>query len=135
MCIRDSHASPLGNGGRGLKRDSAPDADRDALASPLGNGGRGLKRICAQPSRRLHRIAPRQRGAWIETLQRRGRYGKMVASPLGNGGRGLKRDGIGTKRLVGGIAPRPVSYTHLRAHETVLDLVCRLLLEKKKTVT
>ena len=30
-------------------------------------------------------------------------------------------DGIGT-----------VSYTHLRAHETVLDLVCRLLLEKKK---
>ena len=23
-----------------------------------------------------------------------------------------------------------VSYTHLRAHETVLDLVCRLLLEK-----
>ena len=29
--------------------------------------------------------------------------------------------------------PRPVSYTHLRAHETVLDLVCRLLLEKKHT--
>ena len=26
--------------------------------------------------------------------------------------------------------PGPVSYTHLRAHETVLDLVCRLLLEK-----
>ena len=26
-----------------------------------------------------------------------------------------------------------VSYTHLRAHETVLDLVCRLLLENKKT--
>ena len=25
-----------------------------------------------------------------------------------------------------------VSYTHLLAHETVLDLVCRLLLEKKK---
>ena len=30
------------------------------------------------------------------------------------------------------VAPEPVSYTHLRAHETVLDLVCRLLLEKKK---
>ena len=29
---------------------------------------------------------------------------------------------------------RPVSYTHLRAHETVLDLVCRLLLEKKNTI-
>src|SRR5664280_2173553 len=34
---------------------------------------------------------------------------------------GLVASGIGT-----------VSYTHLRAHETVLDLVCRLLLEKKK---
>eukprot|EP00656_Telonema_subtile_P014447 TRINITY_DN17409_c0_g1_i1.p1 TRINITY_DN17409_c0_g1~~TRINITY_DN17409_c0_g1_i1.p1 ORF type:complete len:173 (+),score=28.81 TRINITY_DN17409_c0_g1_i1:47-565(+) len=27
--------------------------------------------------------------------------------------------------------PTPVSYTHLRAHETVLDLGCRLLLEKR----
>ena len=24
----------------------------------------------------------------------------------------------------------PVSYTHLRAHETLMNLVCRLLLEK-----
>ena len=30
------------------------------------------------------------------------------------------------------ISKRAVSYTHLRTHETVLDLVCRLLLEKKK---
>ena len=29
----------------------------------------------------------------------------------------------------------PVSYTHLRAHETRHDLVCRLLLEKKKSKT
>ena len=34
--------------------------------------------------------------------------------------------------LADGTAFPPVSYTHLRAHETVLDLVCRLLLEKKK---
>ena len=35
--------------------------------------------------------------------------------------------------LVGGwYDAEAVSYTHLRAHETVLDLVCRLLLEKKK---
>src|SRR5660398_131570 len=27
---------------------------------------------------------------------------------------------------------KPVSYTHLRAHETKANLVCRLLLEKKK---
>ena len=38
--------------------------------------------------------------------------------------------GAFTKIMTDGIA---VSYTHLRAHETVLDLVCRLLLEKKKT--
>ena len=31
--------------------------------------------------------------------------------------------------------PTTVSYTHLRAHETVLDIVCRLLLEKKKQHT
>ena len=30
------------------------------------------------------------------------------------------------------LAERPVSYTHLRAHETGAYLVCRLLLEKKK---
>ena len=29
----------------------------------------------------------------------------------------------------------PVSYTHLRAHETGRNLVCRLLLEKKKKET
>ena len=28
-------------------------------------------------------------------------------------------------------ASSPVSYTHLRAHETEAELVCRLLLEKK----
>ena len=31
--------------------------------------------------------------------------------------------------------PDPVSYTHLRAHETPEHLVCRLLLEKKKKYT
>ena len=34
--------------------------------------------------------------------------------------------------LLAMLTSRPVSYTHLRAHETVLDLVCRLLLEKKQ---
>src|SRR5660398_297146 len=31
-----------------------------------------------------------------------------------------------------GGGPKSVSYTHLRAHETKANLVCRLLLEKKK---
>ena len=35
-------------------------------------------------------------------------------------------------RLAHGIGvAAAVSYTHLRAHETVLDIVCRLLLEKQ----
>ena len=33
------------------------------------------------------------------------------------------------------INKKAVSYTHLRAHETSLDLVCRLLLEKKNTIS
>ena len=62
--------------------------------------------------------------------------------PDGGDGRGVGEDGLDD--LHGGLRPRvqdilaapaPVSYTHLRAHETVLDLVCRLLLEKKKTNT
>ena len=35
--------------------------------------------------------------------------------------------------LTDAVSSNPVSYTHLRTHETVLDLVCRLLLEKKNT--
>src|SRR5665811_592875 len=33
-----------------------------------------------------------------------------------------------TNRISGVLVATSVSYTHLRAHETVLDLVCRLLL-------
>ena len=36
------------------------------------------------------------------------------------------------KGFIRSLSTGTVSYTHLRAHETVLDLVCRLLLEKKK---
>ena len=50
------------------------------------------------------------------------------------------RNGFKWKRMsscadnqdVGLEAATPVSYTHLRAHETGRNLVCRLLLEKKK---
>ena len=36
-----------------------------------------------------------------------------------------------TGKKINSVEVLAVSYTHLRAHETVLDLVCRLLLEKK----
>ena len=49
--------------------------------------------------------------------------------------RGIKPEAISATSagaIVGAMIADAVSYTHLRAHETVLDLVCRLLLEKKK---
>eukprot|EP00825_Cyclidium_porcatum_P051794 TRINITY_DN9634_c0_g1_i1.p1 TRINITY_DN9634_c0_g1~~TRINITY_DN9634_c0_g1_i1.p1 ORF type:complete len:238 (-),score=26.81 TRINITY_DN9634_c0_g1_i1:40-753(-) len=45
----------------------------------------------------------------------------------------LEEETIGIEEVVAvGYGTQPVSYTHLRAHETRHDLVCRLLLEKKK---
>ena len=45
------------------------------------------------------------------------------------------RGGKGASRELRREGRVPVSYTHLRAHETVLDIVCRLMLEKKNTHT
>ena len=39
---------------------------------------------------------------------------------------------VDSPMALGALEYYPVSYTHLRAHETVLDLVCRLLLETQK---
>ena len=47
--------------------------------------------------------------------------------------RAQRFDGLRVGRDRHRILLHAVSYTHLRAHETVLDLVCRLLLEQKKT--
>src|SRR5450759_5884691 len=49
-------------------------------------------------------------------------YSSMIAS-------WRKQVGVADQTALG---PKTVSYTHLRAHETRHDLVCRLLLEKKK---
>src|SRR5450756_2816762 len=44
----------------------------------------------------------------------------------------MKMKDAGLKPIIGSeVYMAPVSYTHLRAHETRHDLVCRLLLEKK----
>ena len=55
---------------------------------------------------------------------------------FGDVGRQVDRGADNTEFEVGGLHRArtgvvAVSYTHLRAHETVLDIVCRLLLEKK----
>ena len=62
----------------------------------------------------------------IRDSRRTGGCGASREEPgdvAGDGG-----DGAGNAARDGDAA---VSYTHLRAHETVLDLVCRLLLETK----
>src|SRR5665811_1904355 len=45
---------------------------------------------------------------------------------------GMSNQLLASSALIIGTTMITVSYTHLRAHETVLDIVCRLLLEKKK---
>ena len=75
-----------------------------------------------------------QQQSIAENLQRQGAFIPGIR-PGANTNRYLT--GVVTRiTLVGAlglglIAILPVSYTHLRAHETVLDLVCRLLLEKQ----
>ena len=54
----------------------------------------------------------------------------MIRPALQNDGGDIEL--VGVDEATGVVSVKPVSYTHLRAHETVLDLVCRLLLEKKK---
>ena len=49
---------------------------------------------------------------------------KAGEEPRGRGIHNLTAHDLGTGA---------VSYTHLRAHETVLDLVCRLLLDNKNS--
>ncbi len=64
-------------------------------ASPLDNEGRGLKPTLALTTRgNAAGIAPRQRGAWIETRCRRSCPCPRCASPLDNEGRGLKHHWI-----------------------------------------
>ena len=53
-------------------------------------------------------------------------------SDLANMNSNLLQIALKNKKILIIVGVVAVSYTHLRAHETVLDLVCRLLLEKKK---
>src|SRR5450759_4382325 len=59
-----------------------------------------------------------------------GRRAEQLSAPRGPHPQSCRhRAGL---RQTGKGRANPVSYTHLRAHETRHDLVCRLLLEKKK---
>ena len=71
-------------------------------------------------SRRASDVYKRQHAS--REIHRRYCSGEKAKRLLGFESRVTLEDGI--RRIIA------VSYTHLRAHETVLDLVCRLLLEK-----
>mgnify|MGYP003378117263 CR=1 FL=1 len=64
---------------------------------------------------------------YLETLKRSGKYNRYSADKprIERFREFIEVDDIIFQDITA------VSYTHLRAHETVLDLVCRLLLEKK----
>ena len=69
-------------------------------------------------------------GAYVVALAIDGR--SMSSEDLAEHMSRLSLTGVSHIYLVIGGSLGPVSYTHLRAHETRHDLVCRLLLEKKK---
>ena len=69
----------------------------------------------------------------IDTTVGRAIFNDILPESVRYNNQVLEKGGI--RDLIGAIneiaGDDAVSYTHLRAHETVLDLVCRLLLEKK----
>src|SRR5450756_1980980 len=119
-----------------------PHPEERALARVSKDGGR--LRCCVHPSRRLLRKLLRMRSEDSEAassprFERWGgftndRWSLALHSPM-FGRELLRRNHAGVAREQNSPAQcrdlsRPVSYTHLRAHETRHDLVCRLLLEK-----
>src|SRR5450756_2089933 len=71
-------------------------------------------------------------GPWVNECS----ADRLISMSVEQPGPSTESEGTGSRpksaRLPLADRLRPVSYTHLRAHETRHDLVCRLLLEKKK---
>src|SRR5674536_375483 len=90
-----------------------------------------------RPGDHEHSCSDQQAAHWA--VRHRSRYGdsamvppflaRAASSPLSRSG---PRSVTGEHVSRASRMQRPVSYTHLRAHETPEHLVCRLLLEKKK---
>src|SRR5450756_2890807 len=81
------------------------------------------------------KLAPEKTSDWSATASRASttRVRKAFFTFVPEAPLWLTRRSFQSRNRPGGWAGRgPVSYTHLRAHETRHDLVCRLLLEKKK---
>src|SRR5665811_2538736 len=124
MCIRDRPSRSPASGMPWSTWETSPTVGSLARRSsstrfpPIGD--EGGRTCCAQPgshgniaasSKPLTRAADVSRGAGVEL--RAGLGSACAAASLSKG------DSL----ICGGFGYPPVSYTHLRAHETVLDLV------------
>src|SRR5664280_3547349 len=127
------HDDPLGD-----DRQHVPATHRGIYPNLANPGTRGPARIRQLRLERLQMpsYALRRSRRWwtpgrpeCKTGCRTGRPGPAATTVRGcrrpDGGPGRRTDRCRVRVAAG---PVPVSYTHLRAHETVLDLVCRLLL-------
>ena len=105
-----------------------PETDREPYMQDLrvDVGGKDLmvldvlELLKAQDPSLTYRRSCREGVCGSDGMNMNGKNGLACITPLS--------ETVRSDRLV----VRPVSYTHLRAHETVLDILCRLLLEKKK---
>ena len=83
--------------------------------------------------RRPPRSTQSRSSAASDVYKRQGAKRAVLGLEDDSAGRAGGRGEVLLEHVIGGLGA--VSYTHLRAHETVLDLVCRLLLEKKNKLT
>src|SRR5450756_485019 len=98
----------------------------------LGDGGREVApgvALVADEHRAATAATREQLEADLAFIAPRIGQGERPGRPVG-GGQQVQAQAPEPARVGGAVAA--VSYTHLRAHETRHDLVCRLLLEKKK---
>src|SRR5450756_2603518 len=85
----------------------------------------GFSSRTSQPARRAVSASGRWVGSGVLSTTTSGVLSCLASSSSSEEYRGASDDAASR-------ASAAVSYTHLRAHETRHDLVCRLLLEKKK---
>eukprot|EP00657_Telonema_sp_P-1_P000580 TRINITY_DN11107_c0_g1_i1.p1 TRINITY_DN11107_c0_g1~~TRINITY_DN11107_c0_g1_i1.p1 ORF type:complete len:168 (+),score=22.30 TRINITY_DN11107_c0_g1_i1:167-670(+) len=134
MCIRDRY---LGDGSGAVTREGAlgelcsaamktstapslqPSSQEEALAS--------LSAVCVDERAAIDQPSP---SPVVKTVPRMVVPTSQLLSQVRRLGSVCRQSRSGQKQHQHSL--NAVSYTHLRAHETVLDLVCRLLLEKKK---